>query len=578
MLIKSFSLQNFRSITSANELPLSDYSILIGPNNEGKSNILKALVMMQEYIANTIFYNHTHPKFLFRPHQRRTQRIRKRKYNDELIYDWNRDFPIKFKKKINHEKTIFVIVYSLSKSEKKQFKKTSNNILVKDLQITISLNSSSSEIEIVDTNSSKKKFRNISSICEFISTKIQIQYISAIRTSEETLALIDKMISSQLFVLQQTKKYKKILNDIEKLQKPILKNLSEKLTENVSAFLPQVKTIKLDSREKIKRVMNETTEVYINDGANTLLELKGDGIKSLLAISIIEYITKQRATQKNMVLVIEEPESHLHPNAIHKLNSVLREISNNSQVIISTHSPLLIDRSDISRNILVDKSKARTAMNIKDIRTILGVRIADNLLSAQMIILVEGEEDKNTLEIILKQKSSKIRTAMSEGIIIFDILRGVSNLSYKATIWISQLCNVYAFLDYDDAGIRSFAEASKKNLITTKNIVYAHAKGFQESELEDLFNPHIYNKFIFEKYGIDLMKSNQFRNNKKKWSQRVKESFEAKSKPWNNKIKDEIKKDIAEKIQELGFKALHIKQRNPIQTMISDLEVFLKQK
>ena len=45
MRLVSFSVSNFRSITTAKKVPLSNYSILVGANNEGKSNILNALAI-----------------------------------------------------------------------------------------------------------------------------------------------------------------------------------------------------------------------------------------------------------------------------------------------------------------------------------------------------------------------------------------------------------------------------------------------------------------------------------------------------------------------------------------------------
>ena len=39
MKINSISIANYRSITTVKELPLSDYSVILGKNNEGKTNI-----------------------------------------------------------------------------------------------------------------------------------------------------------------------------------------------------------------------------------------------------------------------------------------------------------------------------------------------------------------------------------------------------------------------------------------------------------------------------------------------------------------------------------------------------------
>ena len=50
MIIKSFSVEDYCSISKAKNLPISNLSILIGSNNEGKSNILRALVLTLNYI------------------------------------------------------------------------------------------------------------------------------------------------------------------------------------------------------------------------------------------------------------------------------------------------------------------------------------------------------------------------------------------------------------------------------------------------------------------------------------------------------------------------------------------------
>ena len=43
MKLLSFSVTNYRSITSAQGVTLSQKTVLIGRNNEGKSNVLRAL-------------------------------------------------------------------------------------------------------------------------------------------------------------------------------------------------------------------------------------------------------------------------------------------------------------------------------------------------------------------------------------------------------------------------------------------------------------------------------------------------------------------------------------------------------
>ncbi len=52
MKLVSFSVNNYRSITKAYRLPIRQSTVLLGPNNEGKSNILKALVTGLEVLSD----------------------------------------------------------------------------------------------------------------------------------------------------------------------------------------------------------------------------------------------------------------------------------------------------------------------------------------------------------------------------------------------------------------------------------------------------------------------------------------------------------------------------------------------
>ena len=51
MKLTSFSVENFRSITKANKIEVGQSTILVGPNNEGKSNILRGLTVAFNVIA-----------------------------------------------------------------------------------------------------------------------------------------------------------------------------------------------------------------------------------------------------------------------------------------------------------------------------------------------------------------------------------------------------------------------------------------------------------------------------------------------------------------------------------------------
>ena len=54
MKLVEFSVTNFRSITKAHKIKLQDMTVLLGKNNEGKSNLLTALNVAMEAIIQHI--------------------------------------------------------------------------------------------------------------------------------------------------------------------------------------------------------------------------------------------------------------------------------------------------------------------------------------------------------------------------------------------------------------------------------------------------------------------------------------------------------------------------------------------
>lgn len=576
MLIKCFSVKNFRSIKETSELPIYNLSILIGPNNEGKSNILQALVITLRHLSNPelIFgrrRGHSIPRDHIAPKRYRTQ--------ERTDYRWDRDFPLSLQEKYPNGKSILIIDFSLSKREKYLLQKRIKHKLIGGLRLKLELGRNQVKLSAIDTFNPKKiitsDFYGIIQLISFIRKNVMIQYIPAIRTSNNTRDIIDDMISAEIEHLQYEKEYRNLLEKLNQKQKPILARLSDSLTKSVSGFLPDIKKIELDSQDRFRRIIHESCDILIDDGTKTPIDLKGDGIKNLLAISIIHHTTQQSSLNKSIILAIEEPESHLHPEAIHQLRKVIEEISDKNQVIITTHSPLLISRAIVKKNLLVYKSKATAAKNIAEIRNLLGVKVSDNLVCANIVILTEGEEEKEIIKTWISCLSPSIKSAVEQGKITFDHLNGSSNLCYKITQWKSLLCDVFVFLDGDDAGEKAFTEAETKQLISEKEVCFAKIRSYPHSEIEDLINTDCYIEKVYNKYGVRL-EGNSFKNNKKKWSDRVRDTFIENGKRWPKGREVEIKKLVSQEAIKVGLDSLQKHHLPYIKNSINYLEEYLK--
>jgi hypothetical protein len=78
-----------------------------------------------------------------------------------------------------------------------------------------------------------------------------------------------------------------------------------------------------------------------------------DGTLRALGILVALFQSQDSAASKVPLVGIEEPEVALHPAAVGALLDALREASQSTQVIVTTHSPDLLDSADIEAELLL---------------------------------------------------------------------------------------------------------------------------------------------------------------------------------------------------------------------------------
>ena len=314
----------------------------------------------------------------------------------------------------------------------------------------------------------------------------------------------------------------------------------------------------------------------MNDGAPTLLKHKGDGVQSLAALAIIRHASERGASGKNLVIAIEEPESHLHPNAIHELKHVIDTLSEGHQIILTTHNPLFVDRHVIGNNFIVKDNTAWSATTIEEVREVLGVRASDNLRHAELVLIVEGEDDRIAIDALLRDRFELLNRGLESGLLALDTLSGASNLSYKITQIRASICLCHAFLDYDRSGRDAFAKAKARGLIDERDINFARCDGLAESELEDLYDVSFYEEIVRTKYRVSLQ-SPKFRG-RKKWSDRMADCFAHNGKEWSEQTKEEIKLTVARAVAANPTTALNTHKAEVFDALGRSLEDRLKER
>ncbi len=564
MKLVCFSVKNFRSIKSASGIHLDDISILVGKNNEGKSNLLNALNIAMNALKK---YGGSKSNI---PRRISYSRLRSRRLSSDIYrWDYERDFPILLQNKNSKLKTSFVLEFRLSDEEIKELKKEIGITLKSPIEIVIVFNATGS-FDVTIKNVKCEDANINGQIAGYISKKINFVYIPAVRTEEEAKAVVYDLASIELKKIEDDSKYINALNKIRDLQQPIIKDLEKRIKTSLLEMLPSIKDVSIETTEHMSRMsLRPTLEIQVDDGNMTNLENKGDGIKSLAAMALLKDMSYKDGTMS--LVAIEEPESHLHPEAINILRETIYSLTKNNQVIVSTHNPLFVDRINIKSNIIVEKGKAKPAKKIEEIRSVLGVHVSDNLFNSRCVLLVEGQTDELILTALLSLLSIKLKKALNSKFLAIMTLHGTGYLNSHLNMLQNSLCIYHVFLDNDSAGKGAFEKAKNYELLTEKDITFINAEGLKESEIEDCIDSAIYKDAIKEKYGVNLDVSD-FTKSKDKWSDRMKKVFEGQGKLWNDGVEKELKVCVSNCVKDNPKKALRPYRTAPINKLVEELE------
>ena len=565
MRLKSFTVQKYRSIISAKRIPMGKKTVLVGPNNEGKSNILRALI--------------TAMNILTRERSVRDPDLRRRSFMyGRRSYNWETDFPISLQAKHPNGQTVIILEFEFSADELDKFRDTVGSRLSGTLPLQIEIGRTDARVTVHKRGPGCAVLsRKSAPIAKFVTDRIDFQLIEAVRTAESAEEVVTGMVARELAPLEDDPEYKRALEKVEELQRPMLQNLSASIQKTLSQFLHDVKSVAIQIPEDARfRAMHRSCEIVVDDGTPTLLKYKGDGAQSLAALGIIRHASESGARGRHLVIAIEEPESHLHPNAIHELKRVIDELSEKHQVLLTTHNPLFVDRVVLANNILVRNNRGKPAVSIGQIRDILGVKASDNLRHAEMVLLTEGEDDGVAIAALLSHHSTVLRDALAQHTLAIETLAGGGNLAYKVGQVRESLCLCHALLDDDKAGRAAFEKARLQGLISDADVNFCMAQGLSESELEDLYDTSVYKELLLNKYRVSL-DSPKFRS-RRKWSDRMRDTFKHCGKQWNDRVESEVKSAVAQAVAAQPGAALNTHHKGSFDSLIAALERRIQEK
>ena len=237
------------------------------------------------------------------------------------------------------------------------------------------------------------------------------------------------------------------------------------------------------------------------------LERRSTGLQWFLSFFLV-FLVESREAHKGAILLLDEAGLSLHPLAQKDLIAFFDNLAETNQLIYTSHSPFLVDTSNIDRTKVVysnedgltvvsgDLRASDDKLNEKSIYAVhaaLGLSVSDILLQGCQPVIVEGPSDQHYFNAIkLYLVRNKLYAPKSE--LIFIPSGGVRGVAGIASIVSGKNAALpIVILDADESG-----RAAKKKLLSglyqgseDSILDVGQFLGFENGEVEDLLPPKL---------------------------------------------------------------------------------------
>jgi predicted ATP-dependent endonuclease of OLD family len=450
MKIDRIRVRNFRSYQDSGIIDVGDKLVLLGENNAGKSNILRAI----ELCLNI---SPTSPHNLRDFHLKNTDNDIKieiwltgltqeeKEIFEEYIFEeqlWVKTiFPFDDENGIPANKQFMVqkqipeiedfrrlddktadeledIYDTYEESlEPYQVDDWSGNKYGNEIRPTIRNYLDSEEAEWsfteIDPQGIKKKLRE--NLPEF-------QYFESDRniaeeTKTSTNALLGRLLEDVIdSVPEEDKKSLRAslaevnqqLNEEEKFDE--IEDLEEEIRTKLDQHVP-INELNLEVSVPDLEDILTNVEVSVDDGIDTDIQSMGSGLHTSFILACLWQLSEQEENDQDVIFGLEEPENDLHPHAQRQLYDTLEDLSQQDyQVFMSTHSAFLVSVDDLFDTVRIEKqgnesrihAVDRSRFEEEDVESIRSKITPENneIFFSRAVLLCEGQSEWQTIPVL----------------------------------------------------------------------------------------------------------------------------------------------------------------------------------
>lgn len=262
------------------------------------------------------------------------------------------------------------------------------------------------------------------------------------------------------------------------------------ILKRMKMFLKDLTEVKIEPIYQKRDLSIDAKVKFMEHGQEVSIEKKGDGTKRRITMALLEYKKEQALLDhdNSTIYLLDEPDTHLHVKAQIEFLETVKGFSNNgSQVIMTTHSPFIINSVNPKQLRLLEnienKSKVKYLQQDNDTsdRVLRSMGVENvYLFFSRHIVIVEGETEEQFLPTYFLNRFNE---TLSSALVKIINCKGITNIPgfSKAILELHNSENIHILHDND-------ASPELQELIDNLNVPVEKKYVVGEKEFEDAFS------------------------------------------------------------------------------------------